>query len=300
MSPEKSRGSMTAFMQLAFNGLALGAAYALVALGFVLVLNATSAVNFAQGDLVMVGGYGAAALAAVLPLPGIALLPMVMAAMALLGLAVAALAYFPLMRRPASAVFISTIAVGLLLQNGALHIFGPEPRAAPPVLSGGQLHLGHVVLPYQSLAIVAVAAVLVLGQRWLFAHTQLGRRMRATAQDREMAAALGIPVRGMIALTFALAAALAGASGALLSNQFFVTPTEGGALILKAYIAVVIGGWGSLEGAVLGALLIGEFETLVAAWFGYTVASALLYGALLVILMARPQGFYGEAAERRA
>jgi branched-chain amino acid transport system permease protein len=128
----------------------------------------------------------------------------------------------------------------------------------------------------------------------------LGRQLRATAEDRPMAAALGIPVRAMIALTFALAAALAGASGMLLGNQFFVTPTEGSALILKAYIAVVIGGWGSLEGAVAGALLVAAFETIVAALVSYTAALALLYAALIAILLLRPEGLFGEAAGRRA
>lgn len=287
-------------MQLVLDGVALGAAYALVALGFVLVLNAVGAVNFAQGDLVMAGGYGAAVLAGFLPLPGIVLLPVVMLLMAILGLAVAALAYFPLLRRPPSAVFISTIAIGLLLQNGALHLFGPGLRSAPPLWSGGQVTLGALALSRQSVAIIAVAAVLVLGQRLVFRHTRLGRQLRATAADREMAAALGIRVYGMIALTFAIGAALAGAAGTLLANQFFLTPTEGGNLILKAYIAVVIGGWGSIEGAVLGALLIALFETVVAAALSYTAASALLYGATLAILFLRPQGLLGEAAGRRA
>jgi branched-chain amino acid transport system permease protein len=286
--------------QLTVDGVALGAAYALVALGFVLVLNAVGAVNFAQGDLVMAGGYGAAVLGGYLPLPGIVLLPVVMILMAVLGLAVAALAYFPLMRRPPSAVFISTIAVGLLLQNGALHLFGPELRSAPPVWSGGQFAWGSLTLSYQGLAIIAVAAVLVLAQRLAFRHTRLGRQLRATAWDREMAAAIGIRVNLMIALTFALSAALAGAAGTLLANQFFLTPAEGGSLILKAYIAVVIGGWGSLEGAVMGALLIALFETVVAAALSYTAASLLLYGATLAILFVRPQGLFGEAAGRRA
>jgi len=287
-------------VQLVLDGVALGAAYALVALGFVLVLNAVGAVNFAQGDLVMAGGYGAAVLAGFLPLPGIVLLPVVMLLMAILGLAVAALAYFPLLRRPPSAVFISTIAIGLLLQNGALHLFGPGLRSAPPLWSGGQVTLGALALSRQSIAIIAVAAVLVLGQRLVFRHTRLGRQLRATAADREMAAALGIRVYGMIALTFAIGAALAGAAGTLLANQFFLTPTEGGNLILKAYIAVVIGGWGSIEGAVLGALLIALFETVVAAALSYTAASALLYGTTLAILFLRPQGIFGEAAGRRA
>jgi branched-chain amino acid transport system permease protein len=292
---------MITILQLALNGLALGAAYALVALGFVLVLNATGAVNFAQGDLVMAGGYAAAAAAAaLLPMPGLALLPIVMGVMALLGLAVAALAYFPLMRRPATAVFVSTIAIGLVLQNAALSLFGPEPKTAPPVWGSEPLHWGGLALSIQAIALIAIAALLLSGQAWLLARTRLGRNLRATAQDREMAAALGIRVNAMIALSFALATALAGAAGALLANQFFVTPTAGGALILKAYIAVVIGGWGSLAGAVAGALLVGLFETVVAAAVSYTAASALLYAALLLILLLRPQGLFGEAAGRRA
>jgi branched-chain amino acid transport system permease protein len=286
--------------QLALNALALGAAYALVALGFVLILNATGAVNFAQGDLVMAGGYLAASLAALFPLPGLVLLPIVMAVTALLGLAALTLAYFPLMRQPANTVFVSTIAIGLILQNGASSLFGPEPRATPPLLSGGELHWGALTLSRQSLAVIGVACVLILVQRWLMAETQFGRRLRATAEDRQMAEALGIPVRTMIALTFALAAALAGAGGLLLGNQFFVTPTQGGALILKAYIAVVIGGWGSLEGAILGALLVALFETVVAALVSDSVAIVLLYGALIAILFLRPQGLLGEAAGRRA
>jgi branched-chain amino acid transport system permease protein len=215
-------------------------------------------------------------------------------------MAVSALAYFPLMRRPATAVFVSTIAIGLVLQNAALALFGPEPRTAPAVWASEPLRWAGLTLPHQAIAVIAIAALLVAGQGWLLARTRLGRSLRATAQDREMAAALGIPVNAMIALSFALAAALAGAAGALLANQFFVTPTAGGALILKAYIAVVIGGWGSLAGAVMGALLVGLFETVVAAEVSYTAASALLYAALLLILLARPQGLLGEAAGRRA
>ena len=291
---------MVTVLQLVLNGLALGAAYALVALGFVLVLNATGAVNFAQGDLVMAGGYAAAVLAPLLPISGLALLPIVIAAMALLGLAVSILGYFPLMRRPATAVFVSTIAIGLVLQNAALALFGPEARTAPPVWDSEPLRWGDITLSSQSLAVIGIAAVLVLGQAWLLARTRLGRNLRATAQDREMAAALGIRVNAMIALSFMLGAALAGTAGALLTNQFFVTPTAGGALILKAYIAVVIGGWGSLAGAVTGALLVGLFETVVAAEVSYTAASALLYAALLLILLLRPQGLFGEAVGRRA
>ncbi|PWC56981.1 branched-chain amino acid ABC transporter permease [Azospirillum sp. TSO22-1] len=291
-------------LQLTLNGLALGAAYALVALGFVLVLNAAGAVNFAHGDLVMAGGMLAVALAPHItsfwPAPGLALLPLVLVLMAALGLAVSWLAYLPLRGRPHVSVFISTIAVGIILQNGANALFGGEPRAAPPLLWGGTVALGPLVVSVQSLAILAVAALLIGAQQWVFARTQIGRRLRATAQDPEMARACGIPVTAMILATFALGTAYAGAAGLLLANQFFVTPTAGGDLILKAYIAVTIGGWGSVPGAVVGALLIALFEVGVSAVLSYPVALGALYATLLVILVARPQGLFGEAARRRA
>jgi branched-chain amino acid transport system permease protein len=291
---------MITALQLAINALALGAAYALVALGFVLVLNATSAVNFAQGDMVMAGGYVAIALAGALPVPGIVLLPLVLVLMAVLGLLVAALAYLPLAARPPTTVFISTIAIGIVLQNGVNLLFGAAPRATPSLLGGGQLAWGGLVVSLQSLAIVAVAALLIAGQSFVMARTQFGRALRATAQDRETARALGIKVTAMIAASFAIGAALAGAAGLLLANQFFVTPSAGTDFVIKAYIATTIGGWGSLAGAVAGAFLIAFFEVGVSSVFSYTIATAALYAALLAILFLRPQGLFGEAAQQRA
>ena len=290
--------------QLLLNGVALGAAYALVALGFVLVLNATSAVNFAHGDTVMAGGFLAVAMASLVPADlsglGLLLLPGVLVVMAAFGLVLSWLAYMPLRRQPPVAVFISTIAVGIILANGANAIFGAAPRAAPPLFGAGQLHIGTLIVGRQALAIIVVAAVLIAALGLLLGHTQLGRKLRATAQDPEMARALGIDVTAMIGLSFALATAFAGAAGLLLANQFFITPSDGGPLMLKAYIAVVIGGWGSLRGAVGGALLIALFEVVVAAFVSHPVAEGGLFLAVLAILLLRPQGVFGEAAQRRA
>jgi branched-chain amino acid transport system permease protein len=301
--------------QLLVEVLALGAAYALVALGFVLILNATGAVNFAQGDLVMAGGFGAVLLANTLHVPGLVLLPVLLAGMALLGAVVALLAYMPLRRQPAEAVFISTIAVGIILQNVANRLFGAEPIAAPPLLGGGRVRFAGVNASVQSLAIIGVAALLIAALYVLFTHTQIGRRLRATAQDREVAMAIGIPVDRMIAGTFAVGAALAGAAGLLLSSAFFVTPTAGADYMVKAYIAVVIGGWGSIQGAVAGALLIGAFEVLYPSLpllipallqmpssdtvFSQTTSTIVLDVAVLLILVARPQGLFGEAVRTR-
>lgn len=304
-------------LQVLLNALALGSAYALLALGFVLVLNSTGAVNFTQGDMVMAGGYVAVAAATVAPVPGIVLLPVVIVAMIALGLVFSLAAYFPLKSRPPVAVFISTIALGIIFQNTANAIFGAAPRAAPPLFGGGQIEIGGISLPQQSAAVIVVAGLLIFGQWWLFARTSLGRRLRATAQDRQMAEAIGIRVNWMIALTFGLAAALAGAAGLLLANTFFVSPTDGTNYIIKAYIAVTIGGWGSLAGAVLGAMLIALFEVLypsvpfllpfvdkgspaVQAIFSQTSATIILYAVVLLILVFRPQGLFGEVVQRRA
>lgn len=299
-------------VQLLFNAIALGAAYALVALGFVLVVNATGAVNFAQGDLVMAGGFGAMALGSLLGLPGIAILIPLLVIMALGGLMLALVAYFPIRKQPPETVFISTIAVGIILSNGANAIFGPESQTTPPLIVAGDWRFSGLVIPYQSVGVIAVAAVLIVGLHLLFTRTQIGRRLRATAQDRDVAASIGIPVDFMVAMTFAVGAALAGAAGLLLSRSFFVSPTDGANYMVKAYIAVTLGGWGSIPGAVVGALLIAMFEVVFPALpalfpviepygaaFTQVWSTVVLYILILVILWRRPQGLFGEAVRVR-
>ena len=300
-------------LQILVNALALGASYALLALGFVLILNATGAVNFAHGDMVMAGGYVAIALASVVQLPGAWLLPLVMAVMAMLGFIFSYLAYFPLKDRPPVSVFISTIALGIVFQNSANAINGAEPRKGPALFGEGSFNLAGITVGEQAVAIIGVAALLITAQHLLLNHTGMGRKLRATAQDRQMAEAIGIRVNRMIALTFALGSALAGAAGLMLSNTFFVSPTDGSNYIIKAYIAVTIGGWGSLTGAVCGALIIALFEVLlpslpvlvpvlktVTPWlFTQTTSTILLYICLLAIMFFRPQGLFGEKVQKR-
>jgi branched-chain amino acid transport system permease protein len=287
------------FLQLVINGVALGAAYALVALGFVFIVNATSAVNFAHGDLVMAGGYVAVGLGAVVPLPILVLLPLVAVIMFAIGIAVALVAYFPLVNRPHSTVFISTLLCGIVLQNLFLVLFGPQARAAPPLIKSVIVHLGGIEISIQALGTLAVAAALIALQYVIFMRTQIGRRLRATAQDRQMAQAVGIPASAVIAATFGAGTALAGVAGALLANQFFVYPTGGIPLSVYAYIAVVVGGWGSIPGAVIGAMMISIFQVVVSAYVSYAVATGLLYVSLLLIFFFRPQGIFGELVQRR-
>lgn len=293
-------------VQLALNAVALGAAYALVAIGFVLVLNATTAVNFAHGESVVAGGFAAVALtglvAGIWPgeVPGIVLLPGVLLLTALLGLAIAGLAYLPIRDRPPVSVFVTTIAFGIIVANGLNAGFGAAPRTAPALLGGGTVELLGITASRQSLAIIATAAILIGALAFVLQRTQLGRRFRACAQDPEMARALGIRLTRITLLGFAMGTAFAGAAGLLLAHQFFVTPSDGASLILKAYVAVVIGGWGSLRGAALGAFLIAIFEVAVASVSSQPMAEGLLYAAVLLVLLVRPEGIFGEPQRLRA
>ena len=287
-------------VQLVLNALALGMAYALVALGFVLALNASGAVNFAHGDLVVLGGAVAVLLAAWLGLPGFLLLPLVALALAGTGVLAAHVAILPLARRPPEATFVATIALAAMIEQTLTVTIGAAPRTTPPFLGSGAVTIAGVPLGLQPLAIVIVGAVLVAALWFLLERTQVGRRMRAVAADRHMARAVGIPVRRYVTLSLALSGALAGIAGFLLGHQFLVTPTQGGGHMLKAYIAVALGGWGSVPGALIGALAIGLFETFVSAEVGDAWASAALYIAVLLVLTLRPRGLFGEPVGQRA
>jgi branched-chain amino acid transport system permease protein len=275
-------------------------AYALVALGFVLALNAAGAVNFAHGDLVVLGGAAAVAAGLWTGLPGLLLLPLVALVLAAVGILAARIAILPLATRPPEATFVATIALAAMIEQGLTVTMGSAPHTAPPLLGAGAFEIAGIALGRQPVAIVVVGTVLVGALWFLLERTQVGRRMRAVASDRHMARAVGIPVARYVVLSLALAGALAGIAGLLLGHQFLVAPTQGAGHMLKAYIAVAIGGWGSVLGALLGALGIGFFETFVSAIVGDAWASAALYVAVLAVLILRPQGLFGEPAGRRA
>jgi branched-chain amino acid transport system permease protein len=275
-------------------------AYALVALGFVLALNASGAVNFAHGDLVVLGGAVAVFVGLWTGLPSVLLLPLVALALGAAGVIAARIAILPLAARPPEATFVATIALAAIIEQGLTLAMAGAPRTAPALAGSGSLEIAGLALGRQPLAIVVVGSVLVGGLWFLLERTQTGRRMRAVAADRHMARAVGIPVALYVTLSLALAGALAGVAGLLLGHQFLVAPTQGAGHMLKAYIAVALGGWGSVPGALLGAMGIGAFETFVSARFGDAWASAALYICVLAVLALRPQGLFGEPLGRRA
>lgn len=275
-------------------------AYALVALGFVLALNAAGAVNFAHGDLVVLGGAVAVFVGIWTGLPSVLLLPLVAVAIGIVGILAARIAILPLASRPPEATFVATIALAAIIEQSLTIAMAGAPRTAPALIGGGSFSVAGFVLGRQPLAIVVLGGALVALVWFLLERTQTGRRMRAVAADRYMARAVGIPVGRYVTLSLALAGALAGIAGFLLGHQFLVAPTQGAGHMLKAYIAVALGGWGSVPGALVGALGIGLFETFVSAGLGDAWASALLYVSVLAVLVLRPQGLFGEPAGRRA
>lgn len=275
-------------------------AYALVALGFVLALNAAGSVNFAHGDLVVLGGMVATSVGAAIGLPGALLLPLVALALGLVGILAARVAILPLAGRPPEATFVATIALAAIIEQALTLATEGAPRTAPPVAGSGSFDVAGLALGRQPLAIVGIATVLVLAAWQLLERSQVGRRMRAVCADRHMARAVGIPVGRYIIFSLGLSGALAGIAGLLLGHQFLVMPTQGAGYMLKAYMSVALGGWGSVPGAVLGALGIGFFETLVSTAVGDAWASAVLYLAVLLVLWLRPQGILGEPTGRRA
>jgi len=286
-------------LQLAINGLALGSVYALIALGFVIVYTATGVVNFAAGEFVMIGTFMAVTsiVQAGLPLPVAYVATLV--GMALFGLMFYALIFLPLQRRPVLTVIIGTVAAGIVMQNTAVLIWGTFPFRLPSPFSDKLLIIAGSVVPLHNIAILVVTALLVVGLYFLLYRTALGSSMRATAQDTETARLMGIPVDQILAFTWILAALLAGVAGLLLGPIWFADVNVGGALALKAFAATIIGGFGSVPGAVLGGLFVGLTEVFGASFISSTYKDGFSFLLMLLFLLIRPQGIFGERIAQR-
>jgi branched-chain amino acid transport system permease protein len=285
--------------QLLINGISMGCIYGLVGLGFILIHKAVAVDNFAQGDLVMVGAYLGVTTALILKLPLPLAVPLAVLACGIVGYLFHLIAYYPIRARPAITVVITTIGLGIAMRSTALVIWGPWPIAQPPFLGRQELHVAGLVLPSQSLLIIALTLLVLLSQYLLFSGTRLGRMLRATAMDKEVARLMGIRVSRMIALTFVLSAVLAGFAGVMLVPVFLVSSEMGFALIFKAWVGVVIGGFGSIPGAFLGGLAVGVLEILSAAYISSAYKDAIVLLILMLTLLFRPQGFFGEVVAEK-
>ena len=289
--------------QLAFTGLAIGGVYALIALGIVLIYRATNVVNFAQGEFCMLGAYALVYISQGARLDYFLAAAVALALMAVLGLLFALGLYYPLRNRSFLPVIIATIGASIMFQNGALAVFGPSPERVRPVIEAGStggVMLGGVFFDYQYVVILGVTAVLVVTQYAFFEYTLLGKKMQATSQDKDMARLLGIPVTLMIALTFIYSTALGGLAGMLVAPIYFVTHKMGAVLGLKAFAVTIAGGFGDVRGAIAGGLALGVIETFGAAYVSVVYKDAFAFLLLILFLLFRPQGIFGEKVAEKA
>ncbi len=291
---------MTLLAQLLFTGLGIGSIYAMVSLGFVLLIRAANVVNFAQGEFSMLGAYLMVILFGSLGVPYLAALVIAVVLMAGFGVAFAGAAYWPLRHRGQLPVIISTIGASIFLSNIVLATYGPSPQTLPGLFDAPGIELGGVFMDSQYLATIAAAVLMVALQYVIFEKTLLGKKLQATSQDKEMASLLGIPVAGMVLITFAYSAALGGLAGVLVAPILFVSVGMGALVSLKAFAANIIGGFGSIPGAILGGLSLGVAETLGAAYISVPYKDAFGFLVLLAVLLVRPQGLFGERIAEKA
>ena len=276
--------------QLLFTGIGIGSVYALVALGFVLIFRATNVVNFAQGEFSMVDLEWPYWLSLILSLGGMAIYG------ALFNLGV----YYPLRHRTYLPVIISTIGASILVTNSTLALYGPQPQVLSNLLDFQGINLGTVFFDSQYLLIIGVTIVLVAFQYWFFEHTLLGKKLQATSQDKEMASLLGIPVAAMIMITFVYSAMIGGLAGILVAPILFVSIHMGGTIALKAFAATIIGGFGDVAGAIIGGLALGVIETFGAAYVSVPYKDGFAFLVLVMFLVFRPQGIFGERVAEKA
>jgi branched-chain amino acid transport system permease protein len=289
---------MTEFLQYLVGGLATGSVYGLIALGFVLVFKSTDVFNFAQGDLLMTGAYITVTALVTLNLPlGPAMLFALLVA-AVIGLLIQLLIIRKMLGQPLLTVVMVTIALSLVIRGLVVIIYGPEERTLESTLPNDTLTILGVKVSQLDLTIMGVAAVCVALFALFFQRTAIGLQMRATAENPEASALSGVNSGRVFSLAFALGAVLAAIGGILLANRQLVSPHLGEVGLL-AFPAAVIGGLTSIPGAVVGGIIIGVVEKLATGYADAAAASVFVYGALLLMLLIRPYGLFGEREIRR-
>src|ERR1700755_835650 len=278
-------------LQLLFTGIGIGAVYALVALGFVLIFRGTNVVNFAQGEFSMVAAYLMVVFAVDLGWPYWLSFLIALAGMALLGAIFNLGVYYPLRHRTFLPVIIATIGASILLANSVLAIYGPQPQVLE----------GRFETPSsQYRLIIAVTIVLVIFNYWFFEHTMLGKKLQATSQDKEMASLLGISVSTMIMITFIYSAVLGGLAGILVAPVLFVSIQMGSTIALKAFAATIIGGFGDVAGAIIGGPAARVVEALGGGHISVPYKDGFAFLVLVAFLIFRPQGIFGERVAEKA
>ncbi len=293
------------FLNNVITGVSLGSIYAIIALGYTMVYGIAKMLNFAHGDVIMVGAYVcffATSSFGLNPLLGI-LLAMVVCT--ILGIVIERLAYKPLRQAPSLAVLITAIGVSYLLQNGAQLLWTSNPKIFPAffVLNdkrGISLFDGQLTISYAAMVTVVVCVVIMLALTIFTGQTKMGKAMRACSEDKGAAQLMGIHVDGTISMTFAIGSALAAVAGVLMCSAYpTLMPTTGSLPGIKAFTAAVFGGIGSIPGAFLGGILLGLIETFAKAYISTDLSDAIVFLALIVVLLVKPSGLLGKYAPEK-
>lgn len=286
--------SITTFLQHALTGISLGGSYALIAIGYTMVYGILRLINFAHGDMFMMAGYFM--IFAMASLPWQIAIPLVCIITALLGVTIERVAYKPLRTAPRMSIMISAIAVSYFIQNMATYLFTALPRAYPEISFLKQIfNIGELSASLVTFITPVLTILLVIGLMFLINKTKIGMAMRAVSKDFETAQLMGIRINQVISITFIIGSFLA-AIGSILyfTDRMSVTPFSGTLPGLKCFVAAVLGGIGSIPGAVIGGFVIGICETFLVA-FGYsTFSDAFTFVLLIIILLFRPTGLFGE------
>ena len=284
------------FLSYLISGISLGSIYAIIALGYTMVYGIAKMLNFAHGDVIMVGGYVSFCAMSYLGLPALPAALLAMLACTVLGIVIERLAYKPLRSAPSLAVLITAIGVSYFLQNSALLIWKAAPKSYPAVVSGSaEFFGGELKVPYISLLTIVICLVIMLGLTTFVSRSKLGKAMRACSEDKGAAQLMGINVNRTISMTFAIGSALAAVAGVLLcSFNSQLMPTTGSMPGIKAFTAAVFGGIGSIPGAFLGGLLLGIIEAMAKAYISMQLANSIVFAVLIVVLLVKPSGLLGK------
>lgn len=286
---------MIILLQQIVNGISLGSIYALIALGYTMVYGIINLINFAHGDIYMLGAYVGFALTTFLHMQFLPALVLSMLACAALGIIIEKVAYKPIRNSSRIAALITAISVSLFLEYGTMYFVKADTRTYPAVLSDKQFKIfGGVIVGVRDIYIIVVTLLLMVVLQYIIHRTKIGRAMRAASQDREAAELMGVNVNMTISFTFAVGSALAGAAGVLVGVYYnSIDPLMGVVPGLKAFIAAVIGGIGIIPGAVFGGYFLGFVETMVSAYGGSLYKDAVAFSVLILMLLIKPAGLLG-------
>ena len=290
------------FLIYLINGISLGSVYAIIALGYTMVYGIAKMLNFAHGDIIMVGGYISYFAASSFGLPPIVSLIIAMAACTALGVIIERLAYRPLRDAQSLAVLITAIGVSYFLQNGAQQLWTSNPRVYGSLISIGSVSLfdGQLVVSGEALVTIAACIVIMVVLTLLIQKTKLGKAMRAVSEDKGAAQLMGINSNFTITMTFAIGSALAAVAGVLLCSAYpTLTPTTGSMPGIKAFTAAVFGGIGSIPGAFLGGILLGIIEKLSQAYISTQLSDAIVFAVLIIVLSVKPTGLLGKKVNEK-